>query len=123
MKTTLAKQFKANEQTASCSIQIVPIEFFRESPFDRTGNFVNSYKIIWELTGRRELQYFLVSMILPVRFCFKESAWGVSHVMSVTFYQLFIFHIERHTTGRIEIRVLTNCQTISTEIGTDSLKI
>ena len=26
-------------------------------------------------------------------------------------------------TGRIQIRVLTNCQAISTEIGTDSLKI
>ena len=26
-------------------------------------------------------------------------------------------------TGRIQIRVLTNCQEISTEIGTDSLKI
>ena len=27
------------------------------------------------------------------------------------------------TTGRIQILVLTNCQAISTEIGTDSLKI
>ena len=27
------------------------------------------------------------------------------------------------STGRIQIRVLTNCQAISTEIGTDSLKI
>ena len=26
-------------------------------------------------------------------------------------------------TGQIQIRVLTNCQAISTEIGTDSLKI
>ena len=31
--------------------------------------------------------------------------------------------IENHTTGQIQIQVLTNCQAISTEIGTDSLKI
>ena len=30
---------------------------------------------------------------------------------------------ESQDTGRIQILVLTNCQAISTEIGTDSLKI
>ena len=40
MKTTLAIQFKANEHTASCAIEIVPIELFRESPFDKTGKYL-----------------------------------------------------------------------------------
>ena len=31
--------------------------------------------------------------------------------------------ILNQVTGRIQILVLTNCQAISTEIGTDSLKI
>ena len=32
-------------------------------------------------------------------------------------------HCNDNSTGRIQIRVLTNCQAISTEIGTDSLKM
>ena len=36
---------------------------------------------------------------------------------------IYFFEITPVYTGQIQILVLTNCQAISTEIGTDSLKI
>ena len=58
------------------------------------------------------------SMMLPPHF---ESLIYRGHGMPSCFGQ--VRHLGPLCTGRIQILVLTNCQAISTEIGTDSLKI
>ena len=49
---------------------------------------------------------------------FNQITFAIHRKVSLAMYFLWSFH-----TGRIQIRVLTNCRAISTEIGTDSLKI